>query len=113
MRLAFDIKDQFLLDSGSSGSPTKIIANSAYQSGRVFEIIAVIVKNIYILTGIILFFFIVIGGLGMILNSGNPEKQKEGSKTVTSAVMGYLIMFAAYWLIKIIEIIFGISILSL
>ena len=37
----------------------------------------------------------------------NAEKQKQSSQTVTSAVIGYLIMFSAYWIVKIIELITG------
>jgi len=48
---------------------------------------------------------IVVGGVGMIANAGNAEKQKQSSQTITSAVIGYVIMFAAYWIVKIIEIV--------
>ncbi|MCX6817063.1 MAG: hypothetical protein NTZ93_04300 [Candidatus Beckwithbacteria bacterium] len=106
MKLAFDIKDQLFVQ------PSTPIGTTIYQTGNVFDILSVIIKNIYVITGIILFFFIIIGGVGMILSAGDTEKQKQGSKTVTSAVLGYFIMFAAYWLIKIIEIIFGVKILS-
>ena|SRR3972149_3480626 len=106
MELAFNIKDELLI------KPSVSIGKTIYETGKLFDVLSVIIKNLYILAGIILFFFIVIGGLGMIINAGNPEKQKQGSKTVTSAVFGYLIMFAAYWLIKIISIIFGVEILS-
>lgn len=104
MRLAFNIQDQFFKNNAS--------AIAKYQSGNVFDIVFVIIRNIYVLTGIVLFFFIVIGGLGMILNAGDVEKQKQGSKTVTSAIFGYLIMFTAYWLIKIVQLIFGVKIIN-
>ena len=48
----------------------------------------------------------------MILNAGNPEAAKSSNKTMTSAVMGFAILIAAYWLVKIVQIIFGIEILN-
>jgi len=78
-----------------------------------FSIISVIVKNIYVIASIILLIFVIMGGVGMVINAGNAEKQKQSSKTLTSAVAGYLILFASYWIIKIIELVTGIKILSL
>ena len=71
------------------------------------------IKNLYVLTGIVLLFFLIAGGIGMILNAGNAEKQKQSSQTLSSAVIGYLIMFAAYWLVRIVEIVFGVEIFLL
>ena len=81
--------------------------------GGLFSILSVVLRNVYVLAGIILLIMIFAGGLGMILNSGNPEKTKQGSKTVTSAITGFVILFSSYWIIKIIELIFSISILDL
>lgn len=106
--MAFDIGEVLLLDE--SGTKIKdvfkpIVTGTA--GGGFFPVFWVIIKNIYILTGIVLFFMIVVGGVGMIANAGNSEKQKQSSQTLTSAVVGYLIMFAAYWIVKIIELVTG------
>ncbi len=102
MKLAFDIGSQLFLDQ--SGTPI----TSKYVPGQgFFPVFWVIIKNIYILTGIILFVMIVVGGIGMIANAGNSEKQKQSSQTISSALIGYLIMFVAYWLVKIVEVITG------
>ena len=98
-----DIGKQLFLKENS----TRTIESIYDPAKGLFPVFWVIIKNIYILTGIVLFFMIVIGGVGMIANAGNSEKQKQSSQTITSAVIGYLIMFAAYWIVKIIEIITG------
>lgn len=103
-QLAFEIKNQLFLGN-------KYIKDSPYETGGLFPVIWVIIKNIYVFTGIILFFFIIAGAIGMILNAGNAEKQKQSSKTISSAVFGYLIMFAAYWLVKIIQTVLGVKLL--
>lgn len=102
MKLAFNIDDA--LDLGTSK-----VGQSQY-AGDFMVIFWNVIKNLYVLTGIILLLFIISGGLTMILNSGNAEKQKQGSQTLTMAVAGYLIMFAAYWLVRIAEIFFGVNI---
>ncbi len=105
--MAFNIKDVLFLDAEG----TKNIAVSPLGRDQgFFQIFWTLIKNLYVLTGIILLFFLIAGGLGMIINAGNAEKQKQSSQTLTAAVVGYLIMFAAYWLVKIVEIVFGVNI---
>jgi len=79
--------------------------------GGLFVILSVVLRNIYVIAAIILFIMIFIGGLGMIINAGNAEKQKQSNKTLGSAVLGFVIMFLSYWLIKIIGIITGTTII--
>jgi len=76
------------------------------------DLLSLIIKNVYVIAGIILFFFIIIGGMTIILNAGNPEQQKKGSKTVTSAVIGFIIIFTSYWIVRIIELITKVNILN-
>jgi len=104
---AFNIKDALFLDADQTKS---IGASALGRDQNFFQIFWTLIKNLYLLTGIVLLFFLVAGGIGMIINAGNAEKQKQSSQTVTAAVVGYLIMFAAYWLVKIVEIIFGVDI---
>src|SRR3990167_8567506 len=89
-------------------------AQNAFESQgiTIFSIISVIIKNLYVLVGIILLIMIFVCGLGMILNAGNPEAAKNSNKTLTSAVLGFAILIGAYWLVRIIETIFGLSIIT-
>lgn len=81
--------------------------------GGIFSILSVVLRNLYTLVGVILLIMIFVGGLGMILNSGNPEKLKTSNKTLSSALTGFIILFSSYWIIKIIELVFSINILTL
>jgi len=115
--MSISIKEYFNLGIDADGSPIKIDTSGSpytWESGLgLYSILSVIIKNVFVLASIILLIFIIIGGLGMIINAGNSEKQKQSSKTLSSAVAGFIIMMAAYWLIKIIEILTGVNIISL
>jgi len=54
-----------------------------------------------------------LGGIGMIAGAGNsnPEQAGKGRQAATSAVVGFIIVFAAYWIMQLIEILTGFSIL--
>ena len=102
--LAFNIGDQFLL---KPDRPVKEI-------GTIGGIISTLLQNIYVLAGILLFILLIIGGLSFIMGAGedNPEKAKKGKQAITAALIGFMIIFCSYWVIKIIEIITGVSILN-
>lgn len=77
------------------------------------SLISVILFNVYVVTGVILLFLLVFGGIQIIASagSGNPEGAQKGKGAVTTAVIGFLIIFTSYWIIQIIEVITGIDIL--
>jgi hypothetical protein len=76
------------------------------------SIITALLPYIFVLAGLTLFILLIIGGFGMLTSGGSPEKMKAAQGKITSAVIGFVIIFISYWLMRILEIIFGISILS-
>lgn len=68
----------------------------------------------YILTiaGLILFCMLVAGGFTMLAGAADKESQEKGKKMVTSALTGFVIIFLAYWIAQILQVIFKISIIS-
>lgn len=71
-----------------------------------------LLPNIYTISGIILFILLFAGGFVIIVNAGNPEKQQQGGKAVTAAVVGFVVIFASFWLIQIIQQMTGVNILN-
>ena len=65
----------------------------------------------FVLSGIILLFFFIMGGIGMISSAGesDPQKAEQAKKTITSAVIGFVIVFVSYWIVKLIGSLLGIS----
>ncbi|NMB57178.1 hypothetical protein GYA19_04580 [Candidatus Beckwithbacteria bacterium] len=100
-----DIGKTFTL--GDNGTT---VADSQYSSLGKF--ISNLVPNILMIASV--FFFILILGAGfMIISSaGNPDKQKKGGETLSWSLIGFLVVFGAYWLIQIISYILGYDILN-
>ena len=65
----------------------------------------------FVLSGLILLFFFILGGIGMISSAGqsDPQKAEQAKKTITSAIIGFVIVFASYWIVKLIGQLLGIS----
>lgn len=77
-------------------------------------LISAILPNIYVLAGLILLFFLIFGGLAVILGAGqgNQENVEKGKKVLTGTLIGFLVVFASYWIIQILEILTGIEVFN-
>jgi len=76
------------------------------------SIITQLLPYILVLAGLILFILLIIGGFGLLTSGGSPDKVKAAQGKITSAVIGFVIIFISYWLVRILEIVLGISILG-
>ena len=103
-KLALDIGNTFF---GSSGHFLSNLTD-------VGKLVSIIVSNAIIIAGIIMLFMIVLAGISMIggAQSGNPQKVAQGKQTATIALIGFIIIFISYWIIRIVEVITGLKILS-
>lgn len=83
---------------------------SAYAS--IGSFISAVLPNIYVIAGIILFISLLAGGIMVIAGAGKGESEstKKGQQAISAALIGFLIIFASYWIIQIIEIVSGIQI---
>lgn len=77
------------------------------------KFVSIIVSNAMVIAGVILLFFMVFGGISMIAGAGNqnPEQVAKGRQAITSALIGFIIVFAAYWIVQLIEVLTGVQIL--
>lgn len=74
------------------------------------DIISALLPYVFVIAGLILFALLIMGGFGYLTSGGDPESVKKAQGKLTSALVGFLIIFLAYWLTQLLEIIFGISI---
>jgi hypothetical protein len=95
-----DLKERFFQNANVGGETS------------LYSLISRVLPNAYIIAGIILFIYISAGGFMIISSAGNPEAAKNGQKIVTNAIIGFIVLFASYWLIQIIEVITGVKIFN-
>ena len=100
----FNIGDAFQI--GNTGIGTK----PGY--GTIGGFVSTVLPNVYVLAGLILFFLIILGGIGLISAGGDTEKIQAGSKKITIAIIGFAVIFMSYWIIQVISLLTGIEIFS-
>lgn len=89
--------------------------SETYKSFSTFgDIVNVIIKNAFVLAGIISFLLLVFGGFSVILaaGSGDTKQLEKGKRTITYAVLGLILIVTSYWIVQIMETITGISVLQ-
>lgn len=73
-------------------------------------IVTRVLEFIFPLAGLILFLMISWGGFEVLMGASDSSKVTAGKQRVTSAIVGFLILFASYWMVQIMEVVFGVVI---
>ena len=74
------------------------------------EVFTVLIKNAHIAAGLLMFFYLIFGGFKYLTAGGDEKAVTAAKTTLTNAVIGMVIVFVSYWIIWIIQIVFGIDI---
>lgn len=60
-------------------------------------------KLVFPIAGIILFLYLIWGGFDYLTSMGDPKKAEAGKNKITSAIIGFVIIFAAFWIVQILD----------
>ena len=71
------------------------------------------IRLILVVAALVAFVFLIIGGIRWVTSGGDKEKTAKAQQTLTAALVGLVIVFAAWAIIRLIETFFGIQILTL
>ena len=81
--------------------------NFAFGTGNIGGIVGAAVPYVFAFAGIGLLLMIISSGFTMMLSAGDAKKLEAGKGRLTQSVVGFLIIFAAYWIVQIVGTIFG------
>ena len=74
------------------------------------DIISKLVLYVFGISGIILLLMIIFSGFQMITSAGDPKAMEAAQKRLTNSVVGFVIIFAAYWIVQLIGRILGVEV---
>ena len=66
---------------------------------------------VYTFAGLCLLVVLISGGLTLMTGAGDQNKVKEGYGKIQAGLIGFLIIFVSYFIVQIVELILGVSIL--
>ena len=90
--------------TGSSFEPLKNITINNMVSGAITMVL--------IIVSLVFFFILVIGGLKWITSGGDEKKVAAARAQITNALIGLVIVFAAWAIMNLIGTVFGIKLLE-
>jgi|GEM_PF-776142 len=104
----------------ASGEPVPTVSigkifTPAQSFPDVASFVDVLIKNAFVISGVIFFILLIFGGFTFIVSAGggDAKKAEQSKQTITAAATGLVLIFASYWIIQIIEVITGVKILNL
>lgn len=89
-----------------SSLPTGILGN--WQSLTIGTIVSEVLPYIFVLAGLVLLLMLIFGGFQLMTSAGDPKGMEAGKNRVMYAIIGFLIIFVSFWLVQILQVIFGL-----
>ena len=66
-----------------------------------------LMSYVFAIAGIILLLMIVFAGYTLLTSIGNPEAIQKGKSRLTAALVGFILIFAAFWIWQLIQVFIG------
>ncbi len=64
---------------------------------------------IFFAAGVLLLLYLIYGGIHFMISAGDPKGTQEAKGKITNAFFGFLIVFTAYWVVRVIGLVFGLD----
>lgn len=78
-------------------------------TGGVGDVLFLATQYIFVIAGLALLLYLLYGGFQMMTSGGDPGALKEAQAKITNAIVGFVIIFVAYWLVQLVGVAFGIK----
>lgn len=75
-------------------------------------LVSILLANALVVAGVILLFLIITSGITMISAGGDPEKFEKANKIITAAVVGFILIIGAYFIVRLLERSLSMNIIS-
>jgi TRAP-type C4-dicarboxylate transport system permease small subunit len=77
------------------------------------QIISALIRGIVVIAAVIFFFILVVGGIRWIASGGDKAQTEAARNQITAALVGLVIVFAAWAIVALINVFFDVNIFSL
>jgi hypothetical protein len=77
--------------------------------GTLGAVISAALPYIFFFAGLLLLIYLIIGGYRLMFSQGDPKAIADGKTKVTQALIGFIIIFAAYWIVQLVGLVLGLN----
>lgn len=102
---SFELGEAYLLNPSEGTTVAETYGSPA-------DLINTILPNIFVFAGVLLFIAIIVAGFSMLLKPDDKKNTEAGKNAITYGITGFILLLAAYWIVQILEILTGVTILG-
>ncbi len=95
----------------AAGGMFKVASGTSAELSSPGGIISRVLRFAFPIAGLILFVMLVWAGFEILYNAAGSKSIQQGSQRATAAIVGFVLLFCSYFIMQLIEIVFGITIL--
>jgi small-conductance mechanosensitive channel len=104
---------QALTLPGGGQTPVDVTINGPTGFNTKFtslgNVVSSMVSYLFVFAGIGLLLMLIFGGFQLLTGGTDPKSLEMGKKRITYAIVGFIIVFLAYWGVRLVSMIFGIT----
>lgn len=82
------------------------------NQGNIGSVVSGLVNYLFPLAGLLLLLYLIFGGFSLMTSGGDPKAVQAAKSKITSALIGFIIVFASYWIVQILGTILGIEVIT-
>ncbi|MBI3443117.1 hypothetical protein HY008_00395 [Candidatus Woesebacteria bacterium] len=79
------------------------------ETATIGSIINILIPYIFVFAGLLLLLYLLYGGYQYLFSAGDPRRAQVAKDNITGALIGFAIVFAAYWIVRIAATVLGLT----
>ncbi len=87
--------------------PGNYFVQSPVNFGDLGSVVTELLKYLFPFAGLLLFAYLIWGGFSYLTSGGDPKSMEQAKGKVTNAIVGFIIVFIAFWLVQLLDFMFG------
>lgn len=87
----------------------KALPDFKFKTGSIGGVVSSLLLYIFPIAGILVLLYLVLGGIQLMTSLGDPKAVQSAKGKITGALIGFVIIFAAYWVVQIVASVLGIQ----
>lgn len=78
------------------------------------KLVSNLLTTVFVVVGIIFIFFAIFSGISLISSAdeNSPEKIQKAQRALTTAIIGIVIVFTSYFILRLLEVIIGVEFIT-
>lgn len=105
--MAHSLAQLIIEGTGTSDSISIPGTGTAFDGAQIGQIVGSAMGYVFAAAGIGLLLMIISSGFTLMTSAGDAKKMAAGQQRLTNAIIGFLLVFGAFWIVQILGVILG------